>query len=288
MRHPAVLFSLITTLRLVASQEASSMNWARSTCPSKLTYFQQPNPKCTSILDDETGGPSWDPWSQKPYCVSASATIIMGSNVDEDFDEIPIDDDEEFGNLRSPRVCVFTNSYFGNHGISVLAEPEIAALIGTKIQESYYSGFPSADTVYKLNLEPPAYKIVDMPEKGGKGIVATRHIARADTFIVDYTTIAADALIWAGKVTEARGLELLRRAFDQLVDSESVLGLSRHRFAENDDVDELAAEVMATNSFMLERPWWKQKTLYPEISVSVMVYYTTKSCDGSHSRTMST
>ena len=113
------------------------------------------------------------------------------------------------------RYCLYTNTFLGEYGLSLLARPEAAANVTSLLLDAYHSAFPNLRTVSNFNDEP-SYKVVDMPDKGGKGVVATRHIKRTETFIVDHAAIIGDLRMW-GSVSEKDGRALLDLAAKQLV-----------------------------------------------------------------------
>ena len=222
------------------------------TCPRKQSVLcREREPSCALLVDDTTPDTYNTPWSHDPYCFAAS-------NQDQD---APSPGAAETINTNATRFCVFTSDYFGSGGISIVARPDVASTVASVIQEMYNSDFPGPETVQNLNLEP-AYRMVDMPEKGGKGLVATRRVPRLETFMIDHASLIADASAWHA-LAPAQVEALLRRAVDQLLDPDRVLALSGRGTA--DETGPLGRIIM-TNNFLHEQGAWPQKILFPLIS----------------------
>jgi hypothetical protein len=158
------------------------------------------------------------------------------------------------------KYCLYTFNDFGDYGISVLARPEAASSALSTIQATLDTDWLSQKQIRGLNLEP-AFKVVDMPEKGGKGVVATRQIDQLETFMIDYAAIIGDLDIW-GSVPEKEGRELLELAAEQLANPDPVLALSRGKNGRG------VEGIIAVNTFRTHLDGKPQKTLFPIISVS--------------------
>lgn len=165
------------------------------------------------------------------------------------------------------KYCLYTDTTFGPHGLSLLITPEAAAAAQPVISAAYHSLFPDNATVQHFALgsgdRNPAYKVVDMPDKHGKGIVATRRIAKRDTFLVDWAALSGDLELW-GSVPMREGKSILDLAALQLPDPEAVTGLSRKGADEDAGVVE---GVIAVNTFRTYLDGAPMKTLFPLISV---------------------
>ncbi|KAH8890657.1 hypothetical protein GQ53DRAFT_603754, partial [Thozetella sp. PMI_491] len=159
------------------------------------------------------------------------------------------------------KYCLYTNSFFGEYGVSILARPTAAAKAADILRSAYHSAFPSQETVKYLNLEP-AHIVVDMPDKGGKGVIATRHIKRKETFMIDYSAIVGDLNIW-GSVSQKEGYSLLDQAAEQLVDSKLVLALNKGAGGHG------VEGIIRANTFRTYLNGVPQKALFPNISVSL-------------------
>jgi len=214
--------------------------WERI-CPQKESVLAPGARVCPLAVDDNSPPHQWQGiWAYPPYCV---------------FENHGGDPDKE-----RARYCLYTNTFFGEYGLSILARPEAAANITSRVLDAYHSVFPSPATVENLNAQP-AYRIVDMPEKGGKGVLATRPIKRTETFMVDYAAVVGDLNIW-GSVSEREGRPLLELAAERLVSPASVTQLSVGAGGEG------VEGVIKANTFRTFMNGVPQKTLFPRISVS--------------------
>lgn len=179
-------------------------------------------------MDDKVGSdpPSWAPWTHRPYCADT-------------------------------QYCVFTNSMFrGNHGVSIITTSEIAAGSPDLLAKLAGAGAsPSTES-----LQP--YAMRDVPGKG-KGLFATRFIARGEVFMEDYPSVLAD-VEFPGKVRRDQGQLLLQRAIGQLAQADEVLALARSSTA-GAPVQE---DVMRTNTFGITVGERSRMALFPKISVS--------------------
>ncbi len=206
-------------------------------CPRKQGLLSLGRQLCPLVLDDQSAAaPPWEPWTGRPHCVAENRKHggrdkTLGDDGGVRADKMQQQATVRDGDNRIAKYCLYTNSFFGENGISVLARPEDAAsAAGGILWNAYHrSSFPSAETVQYLGeLDPPAYHVVDMPDKGGKGVVATRRIRRLETFMVDHAAITGDLRMW-GSVTQRDGRPLLDRAAEQLIDPEVVFLLESRR-----------------------------------------------------------
>ena len=201
--------------------------------PSTSTLKHHDHRTCALAMDDKVGldPSSWSPWTHRPYCADT-------------------------------RYCVFTNSMFrGNHGVSIITTSEIAA--------------GSPDLLAKLSTgriaspapDPPEapYTMRDIPGKG-KGLFATRRIARGEVFMEDYPSVLADAE-FPGKVRRDQGQLLLQRAIGQLAQADEVLALARSSTTGAPAQE----DVMRTNTFAITVGQRTRMALFPKISVSFHV-----------------
>ncbi len=226
------------------------------TCPRKQDVFCRGSKACATVVDDGSPRDTSAPWTHHPYCA------LTGGRDDA---ERRGDDSSTPGppaGVQGTKFCVFTSSFFGNNGISVITRPEVASTAASSIYEAYNSDFPGVETVQNLNLEP-AYAVVDMPDKGGKGVVATRPISSTETVLVDYASLIVDTTTSAS-LSQAQTARLLRRAADQLLDPFEVLALSSEVAAEGET--EVVGRIIKTNNFLHELGDWPQKVLFPLIS----------------------
>ncbi|KAK0648930.1 hypothetical protein B0T16DRAFT_436046 [Cercophora newfieldiana] len=176
-------------------------------------------------LVDSSKPTSYSPWTHAPICEVSAAD-------------------------PSKKYCVYTNSRHGRRGISLLAKPEVAA-DNTGLLDEY------------LNVTAPEdepFKIVDIPGKG-KGVVATRHIKRYDTIMLDYSVLLID-MAFAAEVPAEKGYKLLHRAVDGLSDPESVRNLGQSNGLAKDPIE----NVLRTNGFHTMLGDEQHMALYPVVS----------------------
>jgi len=235
-------------------------------CPLKLGVLSPKQQYCPRPTDDASTSALWHPWEFRPYCITENKrgdrVSLLVDKKDGAQDELKQGEPVPSTTKHDGKVkyCLYTNSVFGDNGISILARPEAAASAAGIIRDLYQSTFPSQETVQHLNLKP-AFKVVDMPEKGGKGVISTRRINKLDTFMVDYASIIGDLNMW-GSVSQIDGQKILDRAAEQLIDPERVLSLSRSVGGGG------AVEgVIRANTFRTHLEGVPQKALFPTISV---------------------
>jgi len=211
-------------------------------CPQKQVVLAPGPGICPLAVNENSPTRHWQgTWAYPPYCVFENRQVSPGE--------------------QKIRYCLYTNTFFGEYGISILAQPEAAANATSLVLGAYHFALPSPERVQKWNAKP-AIRVVDMPEKGGKGVVAMRHIKRAETFMIDYAAIVGDLNIW-GSISEREGRPLLDLAAQQLACPDLVLELSRG--AGGPGVE----GVIKTNTFRTFMNGVPQKTLFPRIAVSV-------------------
>jgi hypothetical protein len=214
-------------------------NIGQATCPRKISELHQASLDeaiCTLAIDNEPSSSIQSPWTHSPSCINAA--------------------DEEYRG----KFCVYTASFFGDHGLSLVTKPETAANIVGTIMNTYHSSFPSPQTVVGLG-KLSAYDVVDMPGRG-KGVIATRLIKRHETFMVDYAVLIID-VDFPVSTGEIRRRQLLRQATEQLANPIGATSLARSR---GNDVEDLVEDVMGTNSFITEIHENQHNALFPIIS----------------------
>lgn len=198
--------------------------------PSSSLLSPSDGRRCARVVDESVGPEpsSWAPWTHRPYCADTN-------------------------------YCVFTNSMFqGNHGVSIITTPEIAASsvgLHTAINAAQNSR-PS-----QVESDPP-YEVREMPGMGF-GMVATRKIRHGETLMVDYTSVVVDT-DFPGRVNRDKGHKLLRRAMEQLPNSDGVLSLARS----SKSGAPIPEDVMRTNTFGMHISDMDRMALFPTISVS--------------------
>src|SRR3569833_82315 len=265
-----LLLADVTSGQSPPSSQLRNSGLILASCPRKEIGFHTSERICSIPIDESASTESWTPWTHRPFCVSLGDELDdpgHGQTTNAEQDEDGLEDDTREEATEGPPLikwCTFTSSYSGNQDNSKMARPEAGANVASLLREIYNSDFPSRQTVKFLNLEP-AFTVVDIPEKGGKGLVATRHISSLETFLVDYPSIIADASIW-GAVSVTQGIQLLHHAAEQLAYPDEVLRLSQGRGSIiGDPVD----AVLRTNTFRVQMGGGPQKVLYPVISVRI-------------------
>ncbi|KAF2875804.1 hypothetical protein BDV95DRAFT_654916 [Massariosphaeria phaeospora] len=171
------------------------------------------------------------PWSHKPWCTHSTFLRSVGQ-----------------------KYCVYTSNTTGPNGISLITTPKTAARAAPLLDEDPLSHFLTQTQAETLYYNPAPYEIVDIPGKD-KGVVATRLIAKFETFMIDQASVFMD-LHLEQSVGEKENLKLLKMGVERLRSKEVVRELSdRHKGADGqaqaeDEVEgELEEKVMMTNSF---------------------------------------
>jgi len=188
---------------------------------------------CGVPIDDESLLPSWNPWTHHPYCINSTS-------------------------LPQMKYCVYTNSQFGDRGISVITTPEVAStsrelLVGTLAA-------PGTAERQKADKTEP-FEMVDIPGRG-KSLVATRAIRQYDMFLEDQASVMAD-VAFPGRVRRMQGYELLHHATDQLPHPDSILDLAQSGGGSADVLE----DVLRTNSFQFDLAGVSHMALFPRVSV---------------------
>lgn len=202
------------------------------TCPLPLEDSDRPTVSITS-----------SPWTHPPTC------------------EYTVD--------KKTKYCVYTNSRHGSRGWSIIATPETAAdsawMLNHAVNNSAtpvsFPGIPGGQQRCGT-AAGEKYTMVDIPGKG-KGLVATRKIARYEEILVDYATIMVDVM-FTSEVPAFKGYKLLHKSVAQLQDPGSVLGLGKSNPLARDDVE----NILRTNAFSTELGGRKHIALFPIVSVS--------------------
>ena len=193
-------------------------------------------PSCLPSTQDEP----WAPWTHRPFCIEHT------------------------------NYCAFTNAHFQgpNRGVSLIdtrpqktTNASSGLMSITKMLSSMPHTSPEADD------ESPSYEVRDIPGKG-KGLVATRKIARGEAFMVDYAAVVADAQL-PSRVRREQGRELLREAIERLPAADVILNLARSS-TDPENVP-VAEDVMKTNSFSVEIGGRGYMALFPKIAVRVLL-----------------
>ncbi|GAP86997.1 putative mannose-6-phosphate isomerase-like protein [Rosellinia necatrix] len=196
--------------------------------PRALQYDTQL--QCPPPIDETIGSQAvdWSPWTHRPGCVDAEKDPGL-------------------------KYCVYSNSRHGYQGISIITKPKTAADSAGMLNEEFPGG-------HSINTTTPSYAIVDMPLKG-KGVVATRKIARAEAFMSDWATVVLD-LSFPKVMKQQVGHQYLHLAAEQLSDPDKVLGLGRSSTKAVDIME----DILGTNSFSYTLGGDSHMALYPEVA----------------------
>ncbi|KAM7212239.1 hypothetical protein V8F06_012375 [Rhypophila decipiens] len=240
------LFSLVfllTSFPATAESKANLSAHLKAQCSvlypqSIFKPFRQPHPKfdqtfgtgtCPLPIDDTTAQEdnplSYSPWSHMPTCVMADPKLSARKNV------------------PTRKYCVFTNSHHEARGVSIITTPETAASIIALLDEKTNSTAALMARSKELAFDPP-WKIMEMPNKGGLGVIATRKIKRYEEIMIDHATMVVD-IKFASVVLAFKGYRLLHLAADQLRDPDSIYSLAKSTEMAADEVE----NVVRTNSF---------------------------------------
>ncbi|KAM7192440.1 SET domain containing protein [Rhypophila sp. PSN 637] len=184
---------------------------------------------CPLPIDDTTAQEdnplSYSPWSHIPTCVMADPKLSARKSV------------------PTRKYCVFTNSHHEARGVSIITTPETAASMISLLDEKTNSTAALMSRSKELAFDPP-WKIMEMPNKGGLGVIATRKIKRYEEIMIDHATMLLD-IKFASVVLAFKGYRLLHLAADQLRDPDSIYSLAKSTEMAADEVE----NVVRTNSF---------------------------------------
>lgn len=237
--HVKLLFRITYLLLFSISEVASSSYLLSGECPSlfRSPLQIQTRSACPIPIDDNIGtsAAEWGPWTHRPYCIRST---------------------------RDPRTkyCVFTNTFHGENGLSVITTPEAAAMSAEMFDDPYGLSFITAGSVGNSN-EDSLFEVTDIPGKG-KGVIATQEIRAYETIMVDHATVLAD-IGFPSSVMKSQGHDLLHVAAGQLLEPGRVLNLSRSSSSGADYIE----DVLRTNSFSQNLAGGPHMALYPTISV---------------------
>lgn len=193
------------------------------------------------------------PWSHDPHCTVSTSLSTLGR-----------------------KYCVYTSNFTGPTGISIITTPRIAAAAAPLLDDNPLDNFLTPAQAEALYFNAPPYKVVDVPEKGGKGVVATRKIRKFETFMVDQASVVVDMSLERA-VSREENWSLLRVAVERLRKPGVVRELSaKHADGREEEEDEgeeellgrLEEDVMMTNAFGSQIAETKFRALYPLVSVS--------------------
>ncbi|GAW24195.1 hypothetical protein ANO14919_137770 [Xylariales sp. No.14919] len=232
MKHsryrPAAVSLLLGALPVSAEDTGIGTKHCLTDPPHALRHDAQF--RCPPPIDESIGSQpvDWSPWTHQPDCVNAEKDPSL-------------------------KYCVYSNSRHGDQGISIITKPKTAADSATMLDEEFPGG-------HGINNTTPSYAVVDMPPKG-KGVVATRKIARAEAFMSDWATVVLD-LSFPKAMQQQVGHQYLHLAAEQLSDPDKVLGLGRSSAKAVDIVE----DILGTNSFSYTLGGDSHMALYPEVA----------------------
>ncbi|KAH8890037.1 SET domain-containing protein [Thozetella sp. PMI_491] len=212
---------------------------ATKVCPTEIhSPFQPPHHIVCPVPIDDTSTPSsftWTPWTHHPQC----------ANQEDD---------------PAKKLCVYTNSEHGLGGISIVTTP-FSAAEATRILNEPLAPDSSLELLANMTRggELP-YKIVDIPGKG-KGVIATRKIAKYEVIMADYASLAVDMSLPA-LVQRMKGYKLLHVAADQLADPGRAMTLGRS----NEQAADVIEDILRTNAFHTILAGQPHMVLFPEVS----------------------
>lgn len=217
--------------RVSASKPESTSQECRNPSSSyPLGYHRHEGNDCPAPVTDKVGRDprDWAPWTHRPYCAGTD-------------------------------YCVYTNSLF-HGGVSFIATPERAALSLATLQPMLMNRLITEPGNASL---PPPFEMRDMPGKG-KGLVATRSLARGETIMIDYPRFIADTQ-FPQRTQRAKGQQLLQRGAEQLADPGSVWNLAR---SSKSNESHPVEDVLRTNSFAATIDDKEFMGLFPRVAVS--------------------
>ncbi|KAI1341166.1 SET domain-containing protein [Xylariaceae sp. FL0016] len=212
-RSTGVFFSVLIGLTL--AQMSQSEEITTKHCATTATAGLQSSAQlgCPLVIDD--GSQDCSPWTHQPECIESED----GSGI---------------------KYCVFSNSQFGNQGVSIVTTPETAA---SSVDILNDAGLSHVTNPWNQTQTPP-YELFEHASKG-LGVRATRPIPRASTIMTDWASVLLD-LSFPTSVRRQHGYRLLHRAIDQLADPDRILGLGRMPSSASPD---LVENVVRTNAF---------------------------------------
>ena len=214
--------------------------------PGPLSH--QDHTPCTTgaDIDDSAFDPAaFQPWTYKPYCPEETS------------------------------YCVYTNSRYGNHGVSLIALPFDKAPSPDQSTSVRYIEVLLASTSLPKEQQRPStlavepedkpYEIRDIPGKG-KGVIATRRIPRGTVLIVEHALVIADSA-FPSRVRKVLGREMLQRAMARLGKGGEASILDLARSSRDPQGVPAAEDVMKTNSFTVKIAEKSHMALFPRVAV---------------------
>jgi hypothetical protein len=187
-----------------------------------------------------------NPWSHKPHCTISKSLPTLNKE-----------------------YCVYTSNTTGPHGLSLIIQPSFAQEAAKNLNGNPVTSFLTQADAERLYLQGQPWKIVDMPDRGGKGVIATRKINQYDTFMVDQAAVVVDLSAEQALTGEQNGI-LLNKAVDQLLVPGMIRDMSSAHGGKkigNWTEGRLEEDIMKTNAFGGNLGDTQIRTLYPLISV---------------------
>ena len=211
---------------------------------------------CPLPIDDESveDGGDWAPWTYPPICVDLKPQESSPSVKNKE--KLP------------PKYCVYTQVAFrGEHGISLITTPEMAASVSTGLDDSVVAPRLRDHPASWLNTNPDVEFSFDLKEFAGSGVgsVARRKIRQWETILVGFPAILARMDFM--DVLDPEGVrEVMAKSLTQLpkVEQEEIFGLSRSTGGG------IIQDILKTNIFGVEVEGDMHMALMPEASVSTL------------------
>jgi hypothetical protein len=169
------------------------------------------------------------------------------------------------------KYCVYTSNMTGPAGMSLIMEPSKVEAAAPLLNDNPLDNFLTRAQAEELYLGKPPYQVVDIPGKG-KGVLATRHIAKFETIMVDQASVVV-ALNVEKMIGKLEARKLLYKAVEQLRVPGEVRRLSGEHSATSEgdagegELGKVEEDVMLTNSFGSRVEEVDCRALFPLISV---------------------
>ncbi|KAK1760039.1 N-lysine methyltransferase SMYD2 [Echria macrotheca] len=194
---------------------------------------------CPRVLDDETDDSALlSPWSFPPACVRSNNTLA-----------------------ESSKLCTYTTSNFrGEHGMSIVTKPVIAAGLSTMLQHPEIPWLEKQRGFPFLADERDLYEIKSLPGKGF-GVVAKSEIPKDTVIMLElpYVVKISKSTPWDH---QGGALGLMRQAAKQLPqrDQDRLLRMARQ------EKGYILTDIFQTNSFSISVEGVPHAALYPVIA----------------------
>lgn len=227
-----------------------------STWNSGGLIFPFHNSTCPLPIDDATveAGGGFSPWSHEPICAEWQAKGTP----------------EGWANPVT-KYCVFTSQAFrGNHGISLVTTPEIAASLSAGLDDAVVPVDIRDHATSSMNSFGGGELVFGIKELHGRGLgtMAKHKIRQWERIVVGYPAVLA-RMDFMDVLEEKDVPEVLARSVGQLPEEqqENVFSLARSTGGG------VLQDILKTNIFGVEIDGVLHMALIPEGSVSLDVVY---------------